>query len=331
MEHLGRYLASRLVQAVVTLWVIVTMVFFMFRLAPGDPSAYFVDPTFPPEVKEQILRNFGLDGTLGQQYARFFVQLVQGDLGRSFFYGRDVTDVLFGYLWNTVVLSLGAFVVAYVLALVFGTLAAARSGGWLDNVLSVVTLFFRSAPVFWIAMLALMLFSFNLGWFPGAGMRDPGYEAGSFLEKILTLDFLHHLVLPAVVSGLYFWALPFLLVRNTTVEVMGEDFVELARATGERETSLLFRHGLRNSLLPVVTSAGSYFAMAAGGMVVIEVVFSWPGLGREIVSSVTRHDYPVAQGAFLFMAVSVLVMSIVVDLIYGYVDPRIRVGAGTGE
>lgn len=328
MQNLGRYILSRLAQALVSLWVIVTLVFFMFRLAPGDPTAYFVDPTFPPEVREQILHNFGLDGSLWEQYGRFLLQLVQGDLGTSFYYSRGVTDVLFGYLWNSLTLALGAFVVAYLLALVFGTLAAARNGGWLDNVLSVVTLFFRSAPVFWIAMLALMLFSYTLDWLPGAGMRDPGYEADSFLEKILTLDFLHHLVLPSIVAGLYYWALPFLLVRNTTVEVLGEDFVELARATGERESSLLFRHGLRNSLLPVVTSAGAFVALAAGGMVVVEVVFSWPGIGREIVSAVTRHDYPLAQGAFLMMAVAVLLMSIVVDLIYGYVDPRIRVGAG---
>lgn len=328
MNNLRRYIVSRLVQSVIALIVIATLVFVMFRAAPGDPTAYLVDPTFPEEVQDELRASFGLDRSIWEQYVRYIANLFQGDLGVSFFYGRPVWEVISERLWNTLVLALAAFVVAYSLAFMVGGRAAARRGRWFDNVSTVVALFFRSAPSFWVGMLALIVFSFQLGWFPHAGMRTSGYEAAGFFEKVLSLDFLHHLVLPALVSGLYFWGLPFLLVRNTTVEVLKEDFVELVRAKGVSERQVLYRHAIRNSLLPVVTAAAAYVGMAAGGIVVIEVVFSWPGLGREIVTAVQRHDYTVAQGSFLLLAVMVLTMNLIVDLIYGYLDPRVRVGAG---
>lgn len=331
MTFSPRYLLSRLGQGVVTILVITTVVFFLFRLAPGDPSAYLVDSTFPPEVQESLRQRFGLESSLAEQYGRFVLNSVRGDLGVSFFYGRPVNTIILERLLNTLVLALAAFVVAYGLAITVGSKAAQQAGSWLDNLATSTALIFRSAPLFWVGMLALMLFSFNLGWLPHAGMRSVGYDASGILSKFLSLDFLRHLVLPAVVSGLYFWGLPFLLVRSSTIEILKEDFIELARAKGLSERRILYRHGVRNALLPLATAAAAYIGTAAGGIVVIEVVFSWPGLGREIVTAVQRHDYALAQGAFLLLATMVVVMNLVVDLVYGALDPRVRVGSGQGE
>lgn len=172
-------------------------------------------------------------------------------------------------------------------------------------------------------MILLMIFSFKLGWFPSGRIRSLGYVTTGGLDKYLNLDFLHHLILPTVVAGLYLVALPVMLTRNTLLEVLKEDYIELARAKGLPGRTILLKHGVRNAILPVVTAAAVYIGLAIAGMAEIEVVFSWPGVGQAIVLAVRSHDYPVAQGAFLLLAIMVSVMSLVADLAYAYLDPRI--------
>jgi len=184
-------------------------------------------------------------------------------------------------------------------------------------------LFLRSAPVFWTGMIFIMLFGIWLGIFPTSGMRTLPYEATGFLDKIFTLDFLWHLFLPALTISLYYLALPMLIMRNTMLEVMGEDFIELCKAKGLGERATMFKHAARNALLPVVTQAAITVGLAVGGMVVVEVVFSWPGLGRELVQAVRTGDYPMAQAGFMLMAGIILLMNFLADIVYGYLDPRV--------
>jgi ABC-type dipeptide/oligopeptide/nickel transport system permease component len=317
------FIIRRVFHSLITIWVILTVVFVLFRAAPGDPSLRIADATFPPAVRQQILERFGLDKPVWQQYLIYMRNVVQGDLGLSFFTRRPVSQELADRFWNTAILAMASFLIAYPLGAVMGAYLASKRGTKLESLAIAFSLFFRSAPLYWTGMLALTYFSFTLGWFPNGRIRDVGYVASNAFEKYVSLDFLHHLALPAIVAGLYFAALPLLLMRNTVLEVLNEDFIELARAKGLSENAVLFRHGVRNAVLPIVTAAAVYIGLALGGMAVIEVVFSWPGLGREIVAAVKGGDYPVAQGAFLMLAVMISLMNLIADVLYGYLDPRI--------
>ncbi|MAS34386.1 MAG: peptide ABC transporter permease [Anaerolineaceae bacterium] len=323
MVNIRGYLFRRIFQTIITIWVIATMVFVLFRLLPGDPTTMVVDPTFPAETRAALLQSFGLDRPIGEQYLHYIGNLLRGDFGISFFSREPVLEHLGSRVGNTIVLALASFLFAYPIGIVCGAFLATRRGRLSESVGLSFTLFFRSAPQFWTGMLAVTIFSFYLGWFPHSGMRSVGYIAANDFEKYFNIDFLHHLILPVVVSGLYTMTLPLLLLRNTVLETLNEDYIEMARAKGLPERQVIYRHAVRNSILPVVTAAAVNIGMALGGMTVIEVVFSWPGLGREIVQAVTRQDFPVAQGAFLLLAVMVLLMNLLADLAYAYLDPRI--------
>ncbi|MCC7359264.1 MAG: ABC transporter permease [Anaerolineales bacterium] len=323
MTGVRGFLLRRLLYNVFTVFAIVTLIFVLFRATPGDPTTFLVDTTFDPEVRQEILRKFGLDKPLWQQYLVYWGNLARGDLGVSFVSHRPVIEELGDVLPNTLILALTSFLFAYVLGALMGVFLAARRGKLIDSLGISLTLFFRSAPIFWVGMILLMLLSFKLGWFPAGRLRDVGYETTGGLDKYLNLDFLHHLFLPTLVAGLYLAALPVMLTRNTLLEVLGEDYIELARAKGLPESVILFKHGFRNAILPVVTAATVYVGLAIAGMVEIEMVFSWPGVGRLIVLAVRSHDYPVAQGAFLLLAVMNSFMSLIADLAYAYLDPRI--------
>lgn len=317
------YLVRRLAQMVVTLWIIATLIFVLLRMAPGDPASVIIDPTFPASVKAQLMHEYGLDKSVPEQYLLYVKNLATGNFGVSFFSREPVIDDIAGKALNTATLALAAFLFAYPLGIAAGAYLANRRKTWKEAVGLSVAMFFRSAPGFWVGMLALMLFSFKLGWFPAAGMRDAGYDSSGTLDTFFSLDFLHHLMLPAIVAGLEFLVLPLLLTRTSMLDVLDEDYVELARAKGLSRRRIQYHHALRNAMLPVVTEAAVFIGLAFGALTVIEVVFSWPGLGREIALAVTRHDYPVAQAAFLLLAVLVSVMNVVADLLYRRLDPRI--------
>jgi peptide/nickel transport system permease protein len=198
-----------------------------------------------------------------------------------------------------------------------------RRGTRTDTVGIFVGLMFRSAPMFWTGMIAILVFGVFWGLFPTSGMRTLPYQADGFLDKIFTLDFLWHLILPAMIVALYYLGSPLLIMRNTMLEVYGEDFIEMARAKGLPERRILYNHAARNALLPVVTQLAVTIGLAAGGQVVVEVVFSWPGLGREILSAVRTSDFPLAQASFLVMAAFVITLNLLVDILYTTLDPRV--------
>lgn len=316
-------LISRLVLTLFVLWTVATILFLIFRLMPGSPLAAFVSPTFTPEQQDSLRRQFGLDQSLLHQYLLFMGNLLQGDLGESFFYKRPVGEVVMTAFANTIALTMGSLVVAYTFGVLMGAVFAWKRGTWFEGVGIPVVLMTRAAPEFWLGMVLLAVFSFGLGWFPGGGSNSAGAVYTSEWARVFSLDFLRHLILPAAALALYLQGLPLLLMRTNMLEVMQEDFVTMARMKGLSNWAIVIRHAARNALLPVATAFALGIGQSVGGNVVIETVFSWPGLGRMLVEAVASSDYPLAQGAFLLITTVLVTMNFVADLLYSLLDPRI--------
>ncbi len=317
------YILGRAVQILLTLWVILTLLFFLFRLGLPDPTLALISEGLSPEDRMLVAERFGLGRPLWQQYFIYLRNVMSGELGTSFHYKAPVAGIVGEKFLNTMVLMLPAILVAYGIGQLLGVLLAWKRGTRLEFTGGSLGLIFRSAPMFWTGMLFIMVFGISLGWFPTSGMRTLPYEATGFLDKIFTLDFLRHLFLPMLVIALYYAGLPMLIMRNTMLEVMGEDFIEFCKARGLSMRRIMYRHAARNALLPIVTQAAITVGLAVGGQVVVEVVFSWPGLGLEMLQAVRTSDYPLAQASFMLMAVMILILNFATDLVYGKLDPRV--------
>ncbi|WP_180900523.1 ABC transporter permease [Martelella soudanensis] len=316
-------IGSRVLQMMLVLWAVVTILFLMFRLMPGNPMAAYIDPNFTLEQQQILMASFGLDKPLWQQYLIYIGNLLQGNLGESFTYRQPVADIIFPLLPNTLILTFTSLIVAYAFGILAGAYLAWKRGNWVEQAAIPAVLTTRAMPEFWLGMVLLAIFSFWLGWFPAGGTRMAGESYDSYFALYTSRDFLAHLALPALTLAIYSQGLPLLLMRSNMLDVMKEDFVTMARIKGLSSWTVVVRHAARNALLPIMTS----FAIAVGyqlqGNVVVETVFSWPGLGRELVRAVSASDYPLAQGAFLLIAVVVILMNMIADLLYALLDPRI--------
>lgn len=321
------YFVGRILQSLLVLWVVATLLFLLFRLAPGNPLVAYIDSTFTAEQQEALARQFGLDQSLPQQYVIYLGNLVQGEFGRSFFFKKPVAEVIGEVLPNTLYLTFGALFVAYIIGVLGGIILAWQRGTALEQVGVTFTLMTRAAPEFWVGMILLALFAFRLQWLPSSGATSPGTVYDSEWAKLLSLDFWEHMILPVATMAIYLHGLPLLLMRSNMLEVMQDDFVTMGRLMGYSEWRLMVRHAARNALLPVVTALALGVGYSIGGNVVIENVFGWPGVGRLLVRSVAASDYPMAQGAFFFIAVIMVLMNLVADLLYGLLDPRVGASA----
>ena len=321
-----RFIAQRLVHSVFVLWAVVTILFLMFRLMPGDPLAVYISETLTEEAQNAIREQFGLDLPLWRQYLIYLANLARGELGVSFHIRQPVMTIILSVLPNTLALTFTGLVIAYAFGIVAGAFLAWKRGTWIEGTAIPVALATRAAPEFWVGMVLLAIFSFNLGWFPAGGANVAGSFHSSPLDRMLSLDFLHHLALPALTLALYLQGLPLLLMRSTMLEVMHEDFVTMARMKGFPERRIVLNHAARNALLPVVTAFTLSLGQLIGGNVVVELVFSWPGLGRILVNAVLSKDYPLAQGAFFLVAFALVAMNFVADVLYAALDPRIAHG-----
>lgn len=322
-----RYAAERLFHLLLVLFVVITLTFLLFRLMPGDPTLNFLSPTFTEETRAALLKSFGLDKPLWEQYLIYLGHLLHGDFGRSFLQDAPVSQILWSALPNTVVLTLVSLSLAYAFGIVAGAFLAFRRGKAVEATVIPAALATRAAPEFWLGMLLLALFAFQLGWFPTGGAVSPGGSLGTLGQRLASGDFWWHLCLPALTLTLFLQGLPLLLMRATMLEVMNDEFIVMARMKGLSRWSIVMRHAARNALLPVVTAFALGLGASIGGNVVIETVFAWPGIGRVLVQAVQGADYPVAQGAFIMIAFVLVVMNTVADLAYAWLDPRVAVGA----
>ncbi len=271
------------------------------------------------------MRRFGLDRPVHEQYFIYLKNVLQGDLGQSFHYRRPVTSIIGEKFLNTIILMSIGVGFAYLLGTFLGAISAWWRGTKLEQSLVVVGLSIRSMPIFWLGILLLMVFGMWLGYLPLGGMRTAGYEAAGVWDKFVNLDFLLHLILPAACLTFYYLGTPLLIMRSAMMETLNEEYIELARAKGLSEWAVMVRHAMRNSLLPVLTLAPVMMSFIIGGQVMLETIFRWPGIGREIVFAVNSKDFPLAQALFFLMAVLVVSLNLLVDLFYGYLDPRVSI------
>ena len=323
------YLLRRLLGAIPLVLGIATIVFFVVNLAPGDPTQLLIAPGMRPEVVEQMRANFGLDQPVHIRYLKWLGALVQGDFGYSFSHSRPVASVIASVLPNTLLLSAAALGVAFLVGILLGIVQAVRQYSLLDSALSVVALFFYSMPSFWLALMLILVFALYARnywdwpiWFPASGPRSVDYEFLSAWGKLE--DRAMHLALPVTSLSLVLAAGIARYTRGSMLEVIRQDYVRTARAKGLPESSVVFKHALRNALIPVITLLGLYLPVLFSGTVYIETVFAWPGMGKTIVDAITTRDYPVVMAASFIFAAMVVAGNLIADVLYAVVDPRIR-------
>ncbi|MDX1658389.1 MAG: ABC transporter permease [Nitriliruptorales bacterium] len=309
------YIVRRVLQAVGVLVGVSILVFLLIHLVPGDPVRLALGTRFDQETYEALRQRAGLDQPLVVQYVDWIASAVQGDLGVSFRSGRTVTSMILERLPATLALAFGAIVVALVMALTLGTIAALKQGSKIDHVATAISQFGISIPDFWMGILLILLFSLQLNLLPPSGYVSPLANPWEFLQ---------HLIMPAVTVGVVSGSILTRFVRSSVLEALGEDYTRTARSKGLKERTILVGHILRNALIPTITVTGLQLAYLLSGVVVVEVVFAWQGLGLLAYNAVLGRDYPVLQGAVLLFAAFFLLVNLVVDLLYSYVDPRIR-------
>jgi len=317
-----QYFVRRILQSVVTVFIAATITFAILRLIPGDPTMMFDGPFMPPDLRRHLLADFGLNQPLPVQYAKYLFQLAQGNFGVSFSERAPVTEVIFTALPWTLLLTGSSVLLTLVLAIPLGILTVMHRGRVFDLLIRGVTITTGALFIPWVSLIALNFFGLHLKWFPIGGAETPVLNPGD--SRVM--DVIRHLILPVLV--LTFTSLgPYVLfLRTSLVEVMEADYVRTARAKGVVERRVLLVHAFRNALIPLVTVIGLRLGFLVGGAVLAETVFAYPGVGRLIFRSVQQHDYPVLQGAFLMLAITVVLFNLITDLLYGFLDPRIRYG-----
>jgi peptide/nickel transport system permease protein len=318
------FFIKKVTAAVLTIAVIICANFFIFRMAPGDPvRIMFRDPRISAESMELMKQKFGLDKPLAYQFVAYAKNLVKGDMGMSFSHRKPVVEVLKSRLPNTLMLISVALIIATILGVSLGALSGWLSGTKLDTFILTVSMTMYSIPTFALGLVLLLVFAYIIPIFPLGGISTPasGYEGFDLIK-----DIGWHMILPAFSIVIWYIGEYVLLTRSAMIEVMGQEYITTARAKGLKKYKILKNHALRNALLPVITITGVNLAFAAAGVIEAETVFAWPGVGLLAFDAVSQRDYPLLQGVFLLFAFAIVLANLVVDLIYGYIDPRIKVG-----
>jgi peptide/nickel transport system permease protein len=314
---LSNYIIRRLLLLIPVLFGVSLIVFMVMHLSPGDPAVVMLGPTASEEDVQQMRRQLGLDQPLYVQYGRWVGNVLQGDFGRSITMRRPVLPEILTRFKATMILTSASLVISTVLGVSIGVISAVKQYSWFDRGSMLMALLGVSMPVFWLGIMLMVVFSLQLGWLPAGGM----YSAGSDRSLI---DLLRHLILPAFTLAAASVALVARITRSMMLEVIRQDYIRTARAKGLSETLTITRHALKNALIPVVTVLGLQTGYLLGGAILTETVFSWPGLGLLMVQSITARDFPVVQGGVLLIALTFVLVNLLVDIMYAYLDPRIR-------
>ena len=304
-----RFITRRLAYSLLSLFLLSLTIFLFVRLT-GDPAVLFVEPGASQSDLEAIRQQFGLDQPVWVQYANFIASLVQGDFGQSFYYRTPVFELYLSRLPNSLVLATAAMAFSLLIGIPSGILAAVRVGRFWDSAGKVFALLGLSLPSFWVGLVLILFFSVYLGWLPSSGSGTAA-----------------HLVMPAFALGWYFAAAHMRLTRSSMLEVLGSEYIKLARLKGLPESLVIAKHAFKNALIPVLTLAGINLVIMINVAVVVETVFAWPGIGRLLYEGITFRDFPVVQGVVLMGGGMIVVVNLVIDILYGVIDPRIRLEA----
>jgi peptide/nickel transport system permease protein len=301
-----RFIILRILQSIIALIGIIIIVFFLVR-ASGDPMKLIANPNMTPEQLETIKERFGLDKSWGQQFLIYMKDLSHGDLGISIFKQRPVMDIMKEALPNTIKLIIPSFIIAILLAFLLGIMAATFRDSFWDNGVKFIAVLGQALPGFWVAIMAVLVFSVTLGWLPVQGMS----KLSCYVLPVATLVFF---ILPGMLR----------LVRSSMLDVLDSEYIKMARIKGLPERTVIWKHALRNALITPLTVAGMIFAMLITGAVITETIFNWPGLGRLVVEATFQRDFPVVQAITIVVAIAVLGINLLVDISYAYIDPQIR-------
>ncbi|MEJ7688286.1 MAG: ABC transporter permease [Variovorax sp.] len=318
-----RYTLSRLLQGLALVLAVVVLNFILVHAAPGDPVETIAGASggMSVELMTQLRTQYGLDKPLPVQLGVYLSKVLQGDLGYSYFFNLPVTAMIAERVPATLLLVLSSVLLAFTVGTALGVLSSRNPNGMLSQFITVLSMIGFAAPVFWVGIMLVILFASLLPILPVSGMRSIDSSGGGLGDM---LDVLHHLVLPTVTLSLVYLAQYSRLARSSMLDVLGSDFIRTARAKGLAESVVLYKHALRNALLPVVTVLGLQFGNVLAGAILVETVFNWPGLGRLAFDSVLRRDYPTILGVLLFSSIVVIVMNQLTDLCYRLIDPRIK-------
>ena len=316
---MGRYIVRRLIQAIPILLIVSLISFCVMQLVPGDPAIVIGGPNATPAELDNIRKNLGLDRPFHVQLGIFYLNLLQGDLGRSLLLGKPVLDAVLERAPITVSISIYSLALTIVFGIAIGVLAALRQNTWIDQVATTFALLGVSLPNFWLGLVMIVVFSVHLGWLPTSGYveisRDP-------------VGWLRTTTMPATALAMLQIGLLARITRSTMLETLRQDYIRTARAKGLPEWMVVAKHAMANVMIPVVTVIGIILSVLISGSVVIESVFSVPGIGSLLGNAILRRDYPMIQGGLLFVAAALMLLNIVVDLLYAWLDPRVSYDAG---
>jgi len=304
-----QYIARRVVYSLLSLFLLSLTIFFFVRVT-GDPAALLVEPGASPADIAAVHHQFGLDRPLWVQYGLFMSSLLRGDLGQSFYYRVPVMSLYLERLPNSLILAAAAMILSLVIGIPSGILAAVRVGRFWDSIGKIFALLGLSLPAFWVGLVMILFFSVYLRWLPSSGAGTP-----------------LHLIMPAIALGWAFAAAHMRLTRSAMLEVLGSEYIKLARIKGLPQSLVIAKHAFKNALIPVLTLAGVNLIIMVNVAVVVETVFAWPGIGRLLYEGVTFRDFPVVQGVVLLGGAMIVVVNLLVDILYAVIDPRIRLGS----
>ncbi len=318
----ARFVLAKVAGSLATLAFVLVVNFFLFRVVNDDPTAsMFRGRNMSADQIQQRREQFDLTGSRIEQFVAYVRQTLRGNLGDSFLSNRPVTTEIREAIWPTVALVGTSTVLAMVIGITLGIYAGWRRRSRFDVASTSFSMFTYSVPDFWLGMLLLAFFAVNLGWFPTGGFEDAGSTASGLAAL---LDQAHHMVLPALTLTLAYIGEYMIVMRSSILDTVGEDYLQLARAKGLRDASVRSRHAVPNALLPVVSLAALNFGFILSGAIAVESIFSWPGLGQATLEAIRGPDFPMLQGLFLLFSASLIVANLAVDLLYGYLDPRVE-------
>lgn len=319
MSAIASFVLRKIGHGLITLWFAVTITFLLLRLLPSDPAAALASTNMDAQMRQELLTKYGLTDPLPTQYVKYIGQLLHGNMGTSFSQSEPVTTVLIQRLPWTMLLAGSAVILTVAIGIPLGVMAATHAHGALDRAIQIFGVTGQSLFIPSVGIFLLYLFGLQLGWFPIGGAYDEGVYG-----VVWYLSVIRHLALPLASLVLVSMGSYVLTLRSTLIDALGEDYCLLAKAKGTPQRVVVWKHGLRNALLPTTTLLGLQLGFMVGGSVLTETIFAYPGVGRAIYESVIRLDYPVLQGAFLLLAATVVVANMLTDLAYGFLDPRVR-------
>jgi ABC-type dipeptide/oligopeptide/nickel transport system permease component len=332
-----RYLIGRIIATIPVVVLISLLVFLLIHAAPGDPAELLLSDEASPADIADARRRWGLDRPIYVQYLHFLANIASGDLGMSFRYADPVIGLIGERLPATIELAAASMLIALLIGIPLGVWAGAKPNSWVDNLGSVFGFFGISMPSFWLGIMLILIISGYFNWLPSSGRSTygvaQGFEAGFYISQSLLTgntkaawDGIKYIIMPAIALGTGMMGLVMRVTRSSVLEIMSEDYVRTARAKGLAENSVLWRHVLRNALVPVITVVGLELGTLLSGSIIVETVFAWPGSGSLLISAIQSRDYPLITGTVLTYTIAFVVINFAIDVLYALIDPRIRFG-----